>query len=145
MMHCTSKELQCMKTALALRPITFVITENNPRQTVTESFKTPAWTVGVNQMPFREYAAFFGPEELETLTAVFDATWKELSAERPDLTTEEKVALMKKKLATRILVSATAGGVRDPEKMKEQALRSLGGSFRLAEEQVLAPEAPSLV
>jgi hypothetical protein len=96
-------------------------------------------------MPFREYAAFFGPEELQTLTAAFDATWKELSANRPDLGTEEKVALMKKKLATRILVSATAGLVREPEKLKEQALRSLGGNFRLTEDQVLAPEAPSLV
>jgi hypothetical protein len=112
---------------------------------VTESFKTPAWTVGVKQMPFREYAAFFGPEELKTLTDVFDATWTELSADRLDLTTEEKVALMKKKLAHRILVSATAGGIRDPEKLKAQALRSLGGNFRLAEDQVLAPEAPSLV
>jgi hypothetical protein len=41
--------------------------------------------------------------------------------DRPDLSTEEKVALMKKKLATRIVVSATAGGVRDPEKLKVRA------------------------
>lgn len=34
-------------------------------------------------MPFREYAEYFGREELKTLTAVFDATWKELSEERP--------------------------------------------------------------
>ena len=96
-------------------------------------------------MPFQEYAKFFGPEELKTLTAVFDATWKELSVDRPDLGTEEKVALMKQKLAQRILVSATAGAVRDPEKLKEQALRSLGGDFRLGEDQAFAPEAPSVV
>ena len=61
-------------------------------------------------MPFREYAPFFGPEDLKTLTAAFDATWQELSASNPDLSTEDKIALMKKKLAHRILVSATAGG-----------------------------------
>ena len=29
-------------------------------------------------MPFKEYAPFFKPEELDTLTAAFDATWQEL-------------------------------------------------------------------
>jgi hypothetical protein len=92
-------------------------------------------------MPFREYSAFFGPEDLKTLTAAFDATWQELSAANPDLSTEDKVALMKKKLAHRILVAATAGGVRDVDTLKEQALRSLGGGFRLGDEQTCAPEA----
>ena len=36
---------------------------------------------------------------------------------------------MKRKLAQRILVSATAGGVRDLETMKEQAMRSLVAAF----------------
>jgi hypothetical protein len=91
-------------------------------------------------MPFQEYARYFGPEDLKTLTAAFDVTWKELSAANPNLTSEDKIALMKMKLAHRILVSATAGGVRDVETMKEQALRSLGGDFRLGEEQTCAPE-----
>ena len=94
-----------------------------------------AWT-----MPLREYAAFFAPEDLKNLTDAFDTTWQELSATHPELNTEEKVALMKKKLAHRILASATAGGVRDVETLKEQALRSLGGDFRLGEEQTSAPE-----
>ena len=51
----------------------------------------------------------------------FDATWQELSASNPDLSTEDKIALMKKKLAHRILVSATAGGIRDVETLKEHA------------------------
>ena len=38
----------------------------------------------------------------------FDATWQELRATRSDLSTEDKAALMKKKLTLRILVSATA-------------------------------------
>ena len=75
-------------------------------------------------MPFRQYTDFFQPEELATFTTAFDAAWQELSAARKDLSTEDKIALMKKKLATRILVSATAG-VRDPKILKDEALRSL--------------------
>ena len=80
---------------------------------------------------FQRIRAILEPEELDTLTAAFDATWQELSAANPDLSTEDKIALMKKKLAHRILASATAGGVRDVETLKEHALRSLGGGFRL--------------
>lgn len=82
-------------------------------------------------MPFREYAAYFKPEELATLTAIFDAAYQDLSVTHTNLTNEEKMALLKKKLMQRILVSATAGGVRDLDTLKEQALRSLGGGFRL--------------
>ena len=91
-------------------------------------------------MPFQPYASFFTPEQLDALAAAFDATWHELSAANPDLNTEDKIALMKKKLAHRLLVSATAGGVLDVKTLKEQALRSLGGDFRLREEQTWAPE-----
>jgi hypothetical protein len=48
---------------------------------------------------------------------------------------------MQKKLALRILVSATAGGVRDAETMKEQALRSLAGGTRRTKETTPASEA----
>jgi hypothetical protein len=75
------------------------------------------------------------------MQAAFDATWKELNTAGLDLSTEDEAALMKKKLALRILVSATAGGVRDLETMKQQAMRSLGGSFRLSDKQTSAPEA----
>ena len=89
-------------------------------------------------MPFREYAPYFSPEQLAVLTGAFDATWEELRG-RPDLNTEAKIALMKKKLAQRILVSATAGGVSDVATLKEQALCSLGG-FHLGDDQTCAPE-----
>jgi hypothetical protein len=84
-------------------------------------------------MPFQPYASFFNPEELDTLTAAFDAVWEELRAAGIDLSSEYQVALLKRQLAQRILVSATAGGVRDVETLKEQALRSLAGGVRLAE------------
>ena len=92
-------------------------------------------------MPFQQYAPFFRPEELDTLTAAFNATWRELSAAGMDLSNDDKVSLLKRQLAQRILVSATAGGVRDVDTLKEQALRSLGGGLRLSGEQARRPEA----
>jgi hypothetical protein len=89
---------------------------------------------------FRRYAAFFRPDELDTLTAAFEATWQALTLSGVDLSSEEKVASLKAKLAQRILVSATAGAARDIETIKEQAMRSLAGHLRSAE-QTYAPEA----
>ena len=76
-------------------------------------------------MPFQKFGPFFSQEELKALTAAFDATWQELTTSGMDLSSEDKVALLKRKLAQRILVSATAGGVRDVETLKQQAMRSL--------------------
>ena len=89
-------------------------------------------------MPFHKYARHFGPEELATLEAAFAATWQELGAAGIDLSTDDKIASMKRRLAQRILVSATAGGVRDLDTLKEQALRSLGGGFLRRDEQTQA-------
>ena len=92
-------------------------------------------------MPFQNYAVHFGPEQLATMQAAFDATWEELRAAGLDLGTEDKATLMKRKLAHRILVSATAGGVRDFETLKEQAMRSLGGGIRRSGGPMRASEA----
>ena len=75
------------------------------------------------------------------MQAAFDATREELNTAGLDLSTEDRAALIKKKLAQRILVSATAGGVRDVETMKEQAMRSLGRGVRPGGEQTLASKA----
>jgi hypothetical protein len=87
-------------------------------------------------MPFREQAPFFTPDELDTLTTAFNATWQELRAAGMDLTTEPEMSLVKRKLAQRILVSATAG-VRDVETLKQEALRTLSGGFCLVGEKTL--------
>ena len=89
---------------------------------------------------FRRHAAFFRPEELDMLTAPFEATWQELALSGVDLSGEEKVASLKAKLAQRILVSATAGRTRDFETIKEQAMRSFAWHLRSGE-QTYAPEA----
>jgi hypothetical protein len=61
----------------------------------------------------------------------------------PRLSQERFKAIMQEwcQLAQRILVSATAGGVRDVDTLKEQALRSLGGGLRPSGEQTCRPEA----
>ena len=92
-------------------------------------------------MPFHKYARHFGPEELATLEAAFAATWQELSAAGIDLSTDDKIASMRRQLAQRILVSATAGGVRDLDTLKEQALRSLGSGFLRRDQETQAPQA----
>ena len=85
-----------MKTA-SLESANFRHHPVRSKQTVTESFKTPAWLVGVRTMPFQQYAPFFGPEELKSLTVAFDATWQELSA-NPDLSADPRyVSCMQQK------------------------------------------------
>ena len=56
-----------------------------------------------------------GADEPAKDTAAFNATLQVLRASGIDLSSEDKVALVKRKLAQRIVVSATAGGVRDVE------------------------------
>ena len=51
-------------------------------------------------MSFQQYKAFFGPDELATLSAAFDATWRELRLSGVDLSTEQKIISMQKKLAS---------------------------------------------
>jgi hypothetical protein len=90
-------------------------------------------------MHFSRYAAFFRPEQLDTLAAAFDATWQELTASEFDLCREDEVASLKEKLARRILVSVTAGGARDIETIKQQVMRSLVAHLRSGE-RICAPE-----
>jgi hypothetical protein len=49
---------------------------------------------------------FFQPDEPVTLSTAFNLTWQQLATSGLDLSTDEKIAQMKKKLALRILVSA---------------------------------------
>jgi hypothetical protein len=93
-------------------------------------FERSRLALGVMTCHSESLRDFFQPEELFLFETAFDAAWQELSAANKDLST--------KKLATRILVSATAG-VRDPEILKEQAIRSLGGGFILSDDQTSAP------
>jgi len=76
-------------------------------------------------MPFRDYSPFFLPEELDALTAAFEAAWQHLRLNRPTLSAEQE-RLLKRNLAQIILDSAR-NGTRDVEELKEIALRHVSG------------------
>ena len=73
-------------------------------------------------MPFKEYSPFFRPEELDALTAAYNSAWHQLSdslAASPDQT-----YVAKKNLA-QIILAAACNGEREPERLKEIALRGV--------------------
>jgi hypothetical protein len=74
-------------------------------------------------MRLRDYSTFFEPEELEAMTAAYDAAWQYLRTNRPSLTAEQ-VQVLKKNLAQIILASA-CNGKRDVVRLKEIALRGV--------------------
>jgi hypothetical protein len=71
-------------------------------------------------MPFREYSPFFRPEELEALTAAYNSAWHQLSFEA----SPEQTSVAKKNLA-QIILAAACNGEREPERLKEIALRGV--------------------
>jgi hypothetical protein len=76
-------------------------------------------------MRLRDFSPFFKPEELDAMTAAYDAAWRHLRTNRPSLTAEQ-VQVLKKNLAQIILASA-CNGKRDVVRLKEIALRGLSG------------------
>jgi len=61
-------------------------------------------------MPFRdESVAGFGPDDLDTLTTAFNAAWQQLPTAGVKLDGEDRVRLLKKRLAQSILAAATPG------------------------------------
>jgi hypothetical protein len=90
---------------------------------MTERFK--AWSVGLATTPFKTYAAFFRPDELDALTAAYDAAWRHLWATSVRMTAAQASDL-KNRLAQIILASACTGE-RDIERLSEIALRGVSG------------------
>jgi uncharacterized protein YjbJ (UPF0337 family) len=76
-------------------------------------------------MPFRDCSPFFLPEELDALTAAYEAAWQHLRLNKSTLCAQQ-VPTIKRKLAQIILASAHAGKL-DVEELKEIALRSISG------------------
>jgi hypothetical protein len=83
-------------------------------------------------MPFKAYADFFQPHELNALAAAYDAAWQHLCTTSVGMTSEQRSDL-KNRLAKIILASACTGE-RDMERLKEIALRGLSGP-RLVKER----------
>jgi uncharacterized protein YjbJ (UPF0337 family) len=76
-------------------------------------------------MPFRDYSPFFLPEELDALTAAFEAAWQHLRLHRLTLSAEQE-RVLKRNLAQIILDSACQGKW-DVEELKEIALCHVSG------------------
>ena len=73
-------------------------------------------------MTFQTYAAFFQPDELETLTAAYKAAWQQVWT--TNALNEAQAAIIQKNLAQVILASACSGE-RDKDRLKEIAVRAI--------------------
>ena len=73
-------------------------------------------------MPFQEFAPFFGPDELEAMTAAYNAAWYQLwlagiaVALHPDA--------VKKKLA-QVILAAACTGKREQKRLEAIAIKAL--------------------
>ena len=74
-------------------------------------------------MPFQEYSPFFRPEELDALTAAYNSVWHQLSDKICEASPDQTSAA-KKNLA-QIILAAACNGEREPERLKEIALRGV--------------------
>ena len=78
-------------------------------------------------MPFQEFSSFFGPDELDAMTAAYNAAWCQLWVAGIAITPNQ-VGVVKRKLAQVILASACTGA-RDRERLKDVALRALSATI----------------
>jgi len=76
-------------------------------------------------MRLRDYSSYFQPEELDAMTAAYDAAWQHLRINGPSLAAAQ-VEVLKKNLAQIILASA-CNGKRDVVRLKDIALRGVSG------------------
>jgi hypothetical protein len=73
-------------------------------------------------MPFRdENTSAFGPDDLDILTAAFNAAWEQLTTTDGRIASEDQIEL-KKRLATCILACATSGQL-DRAKLTEDGVK----------------------
>jgi hypothetical protein len=79
--------------------------------------------------PFQEFSGFFGPDDLDAITAAYVAAWSQLWAMGVAITPRQ-IGVMKKKLAQVILASACTGE-RKPERLKDVAVRALSATAHL--------------
>jgi hypothetical protein len=98
---------------------------------MTESVKALPWPRGSVAMPFQNYATFFEPEEIETLTAAYDLAWRRLH-DASVVMNPEQASELKRRLSQVILASACAGE-RDAECLREIALRAVARPRRTKE------------
>jgi hypothetical protein len=73
-------------------------------------------------MPFQEFAPYFGPDELEAMTAAYNATWYQLWLVGNAVTTHPDA--LRKKLA-QVILAAACTGRREQKRLEEIAFKAL--------------------
>jgi len=73
--------------------------------------------------------AAFDPETVGILIAAFDDAWQSVKANEIDLSSENRIELVRTVLARRILELALTGE-RDPDRLRKEAMLDLAKSIR---------------
>ena len=70
-------------------------------------------------MPFQEFTSFFGPDDLDAMTAAYNAVWFQLLVMGMVVT-----PLIKRKLV-QVILAAACTGKRDRRRLQDVALKAL--------------------
>ena len=70
-------------------------------------------------MPFQEFTSFFGPDDLEAMTAAYNAVWYQL------LVTGMVVTPLLKRKLVQVILAAACTGKRDRTRLEGVALNAL--------------------
>ena len=81
-------------------------------------------------MPFEKYSPFFRPEDLDALTAAYNQAWHQLWVDGSSLSPNQ-ASVAKRNLA-QIILAAACNGEREPERLKEIALRGVSTRLKAA-------------
>jgi hypothetical protein len=73
-------------------------------------------------MPFQEFAPFFGPDELEAMTAAYNAAWYQLWLAGIAVTLHPDA--VRKKLA-QVILAAACTGKREQKRLEAIAIKAL--------------------
>jgi hypothetical protein len=80
-------------------------------------------------MPFQDFAPFFGPDELETMTAAYNAAWYQLWLAGIAVTLHPDA--VRKKLA-QVILAAACTGKREQKRLEAIAIKALSHQSRLS-------------
>jgi hypothetical protein len=74
-------------------------------------------------MPFQEFASFFAPEQLDAMVAAYDAAWQQLWIAGIIVMPSQAAAFSRK--LSQIILACACKGERDPQRLRDVALRAL--------------------
>jgi hypothetical protein len=77
-------------------------------------------------MPFQEFSSFFGPDDLDAMTAAYNAAWYQLWIAGV-VVTPYQASILKRKL-TQVILASACTGARNRERLKNVAMRALSST-----------------